>query len=90
MYRTGPWAFGVQYENIDSQGAVAMAGLTQRHEYAFSFGGSYRLAPGMVLFADYLYQNRKQGGFNFATNAPGAANNTVQGQGFVFGTMMTW
>ncbi|MGE0416742.1 MAG: hypothetical protein AB7O80_08045 [Acetobacteraceae bacterium] len=89
-YRNGPFAFGSSFANIDEQGSVAMTGLTQRHEYEFAIGGSYAIAPGMVMFADYLYQNRKQGGFNFATNTPGAANNQVQGQGFVLGTMVTW
>jgi hypothetical protein len=85
-----PMTVGTAFASIDSQGAVAMTTLSQRREYEFSFGGSYTLAPGMVVFADYLYQNRKQSGFNFLTLAPGAANNQVQGQGFVFGTMMTW
>jgi len=85
-----PLTIGTVFASIDSQGAVAMTKISQRHEYEFSFGGSYTLAPGMVLFADYLYQNRKQSGWNFATGTAGAANNTVQGQGFVFGTQMTW
>jgi len=85
-----PLTIGTVFAQIDSQGAVAMTGRSQRHEYEFSFGGSYTLAPGMVLFADYLYQNRKQSGWNFATGTAGAANNQVQGQGFVFGTQMTW
>lgn len=78
------------YEYIDSQGAVALSGLTQRKEYALDIGGSYSLAPGIVLFADYIYQNRKQSGWNFATGAAGGANNQVQGQGFVFGTQVSW
>ncbi len=90
QYATGPLTVGVAYEYIDSQGAVAMSGLTQRKEYALDIGGSYALAPGLVLFADYIYQNRKQSGWNFGTGAAGAANNQVQGQGFVFGTQVSW
>ena len=85
-----PLVVGGVFMSVDSQGAVAMTGLSQRKEYGFSMGGSYTLAPGMVLFADYLYQNRKQSGWNFASGAAGAANNSVQGQGVVFGTQMTW
>jgi len=85
-----PLIIGTAFASIDSQGAVATTGLTQRHEYEYNVGGSYTLAPGMVLFADYIYQNRKQSGWNFQTGAVGAANNSVQGQGFVFGTQMTW
>lgn len=106
---TNAWLIGAEYKvaglpltvggvfiTIDSQGAVAMTGQSQRHEYGASFGGSYTLAPGMVLFADYLYQNRKQSGWNFASgtaNPSGVGqntNSTTQGQGFVFGTQMTW
>jgi len=90
QYATGPLTVGVAYEYIDSQGAVALSGLTQRKEYALDIGGSYALAPGLVLFADYIYQNRKQSGWNFGTGAAGAANNQVQGQGFVFGTQVSW
>ena len=91
QYATGPMTIGMSYEYIDSQGAVALAGLTQRKEYAFNVGGSYSLAPGLVLFADYIYQNRKQSGWNFLTATAGsAANNQVQGQGFVFGTQVSW
>ena len=90
QYATGPLTVGIAYEYIDSQGAVALSGLTQRKEYALDIGGSYRLAPGLTLYADYIYQNRKQSGWNFATGAVGGANNQVQGQGFVFGTQVTW
>jgi len=90
QYAKGPLTVGIAYEYIDSQGAVAMAGLTQRKEYAIDIGASYTLAPGLMLFADYIYQNRKQSGFNFGTNTAGAANNQVQGQGVVFGTQVSW
>jgi hypothetical protein len=96
QYATGPLTVGVAYENIEQQGAVAMTGLSQRKEYGITAGGTYTLAPGLQLFAEYLYQNRKQGGFNFQTglpNAAGAGANTysnVQGQGFVFGTTVNW
>lgn len=90
QYKTGPLTVGASFASIEEQGSVAMTGLTQRKEYEFSAGGSYALAPGLVMFADYLYQNRKQGGFNFASNTPGVANNQVQGQGFVLGTQVTW
>jgi hypothetical protein len=91
-----PLTVGTAFATIDSQGSVGLTTLTQRHEYEFAVGGSYTLAPGMILYADYLYQHRKQNGFNFLTatnNAVGAGfntNSTVQGQGFVFGTQMTW
>ena len=90
QYAQGPLTIGVAYEYIDSQGAVAMSGLTQRKEYAIDIGASYTLAPGLMLFADYIYQTRKQSGFDFGAGTPGGANNQVQGQGFVFGTQVAW
>jgi hypothetical protein len=53
-------------------------------------GGSYSLAPGLTAFAEYQYMNQKQSGFDFVTSAAGAANNSVQGQAFLFGTLVTW
>ncbi|MGE0225652.1 MAG: porin [Acetobacteraceae bacterium] len=90
QYSTGPLTIGVAYEQIENQGAVALTGLSQRKEYALDIGGTYNLAPGLQLWADYIYQNRKQSGFNFQTGTVGTANNSVQGQGFVLGTTVTW
>ena len=36
-----PLMLGVAYESIDSQGAVAMTGISQRREYGIDVGGSY-------------------------------------------------
>jgi len=90
QYQTGPLTVGTVFAAINSQGAVAMTGLSQRQEYEFNVGGSYALAPGLILFADYIYQNRKQSGWNFSTGAVGTANNQIQGQGFVLGSQVTW
>ncbi|MGE0226803.1 MAG: porin, partial [Acetobacteraceae bacterium] len=90
QYRTGPFQVGVAYEQIEEQGAVALTGLSQRKEYALVVGTTYNLAPGLQLWADYIYQNRKQSGFNFQTGTVGTANNNIQGQGFVLGTTVTW
>lgn len=89
-----PLIIGTAFATIDSQGAVQMTTVSQRREYEFNVGGSYTIAPGMVLFADYIYQNRKQSGFNFlslAANTGNAdTNSQVQGQGIVAGVQMTW
>jgi hypothetical protein len=96
QYATGPLTVGVAYEQIEEQGAVALTALSQRKEYGITAGGTYVLAPGLQLFAEYIYQNRKQSGFNFQTGAVNAAgpgvntNSQIQGQGLVFGTTVTW
>ena len=98
IYRTGPLTVGTAFQMVNSQGAVAMTGLTQRQEYAVDVGVSYALAPGIVIWSDFIYQYRKQSGWNFATNAANGVgaggtagtNNSVQGRGFVVGTQVTW
>jgi hypothetical protein len=84
---------------INSQGDPRLVGISQRHEYEIAFGGSYRLAPGVQLVGEYLYQHRHQGGFDFATGAlgtPGGAatagrtTRDAQSQNFLFATVLTW
>lgn len=89
-YKTGPLTVGVVGEMTDSQGSVVTTGHTQRHEYAIDAGASYVIAPGMVGFAEYIYQYRRQNGFNFASGSAGTAYNTVQGQGLQVGTTIYW
>jgi hypothetical protein len=89
-YKTGPLVVGVTGESIYSQGAVPLVGKTQRHEYGVSAGAAYTIAPGLVGWVEYLYMNRKQNGFNFASGAAGGAYNTVQAQGLQVGTTIYW
>jgi hypothetical protein len=89
-YKAGPWIVGLAGESIDSQGSPSLVGKTQRHEYAIDAGASYTIAPGLVGWVEYIYQNRKQNGFNFASNATGGAFNTVQAQGMQLGTTIYW
>jgi hypothetical protein len=89
-YKTGPLIVGVVGEQIQSQGAPALTGRTQRMEYAIDGGAAYTIAPGLVGFAEYIYQYRKQNGFNFASGGVGAANNVVSGQGIQIGTTVYW
>ncbi|MDR3538198.1 MAG: porin [Acetobacteraceae bacterium] len=89
-YKSGPLVVGAVGESIDSQGSPAMVGKTQRHEYAIDAGASYVIAPGLVGWAEYLYQDRKQSGFNFVTSSPGSAYNTVQSQALELGTTVYW
>lgn len=89
-YKTGPLLVGIVGENIQSQGAVPLAGITQRSEKAIDAGASYTIAPGLVAWTEYMYQTRKQSGFNFATGSVGSAYNNVQSQGFEVGTTVYW
>ena len=63
----------------------------QRVETGVAAGATYSLAPGLSLFASYLYAERKQNGFNFITGgANNVNNNKVSAQVFALGTSFAW
>jgi hypothetical protein len=90
QYAAGPLVAGVSFYNFQSQGAVALTGISQRNENGLDVGGTYNIAPGLWGFAQYLYGTRHQGDFNFVTATNGAANNTIQAQQFILGTKVRW
>ena len=71
-YRNGPITLGTQVNFLNSQGAAALTGVSQRHEFTVAAGGSYTLAPGVVVYAEYQYATRHQGGFDFIAGALGS------------------
>ena len=70
-YANGPITAGAEVGLIDSQGDARLTGVSQRHEYEIGFGGAYKLAPGVLLAAEYQYVHRHQGDFDFATGTIG-------------------
>jgi predicted porin len=90
QYTTGPLTAGLSYYVYQSQGSPLTVGIGQRVERGLAVGGNYTLAPGLSLYASYLYGTRHQGGFNFATGAVGAANNDVKTQLIAVGTAVKW
>ncbi len=91
-YKNGPLSLGVQVNKTMSQGAAQLTGISQRNEFAIAAGGNYVLAPGLNIFAEYVYAQRHQGGFNFVTaaSAAGTATRDGKGQALVLGTSMSW
>ena len=91
-YANGPWIVGAMFEAVDSQGDARLVGISQRHEIGTAFGGNYKLAPGMQLVAEYQYEQRHQGGFDFSQNTLGVNGRTVdgKGQGVILGAVVTW
>lgn len=92
-YKTGPLTMGGSFESIDSQGAPQLVGISQRHEIGVDVGASYVVAPGLVGWIEYLYEQRHQGGFNFASGSASTnagAYNEVRGQGIQLGTTVFW
>jgi Gram-negative porin len=97
-YANGPIVLGAEIGMVDSQGDARLVGMSQRHEYEIAFGGNYKLAPGVQLVGEYMYQHRHQGGFDFNTGALGAGTTAtaagltrdVQSNSFLFATVLTW
>src|SRR6202012_4529769 len=85
-YVSGPLTVGVVGEMGWYQGSVQMSGLTQRRGRAIDFAASYTVAPGYIVFAEYMYQDVYQGGVNLITGANGSgASNTLKSQGVMIG-----
>jgi hypothetical protein len=94
QYVTGPLTLGVTGAVADTQGAIGLVGKTQQHESEISFGGRYVVAPGLAVSADYIYQQRKQNGFNYQTGTvnPAGSNafSQIQAQAFLVGVAVNW
>ena len=88
-YAKAPITAGAEIGIIDTQGDARLVGFSQRHEYEIAFGGTYTLAPGVLLVGEYMYTHRHQGGFDFATGTLGQTTagvvngrtNDAKGQG---------
>jgi hypothetical protein len=70
-----PMMFGVNYFDYKYQGQAGLP--TQRVSRGLDLGATYGLGPGIVLLAEYLWGENKQGDFNFLTNSVGPASNKV-------------
>jgi predicted porin len=112
-YTYGPIVVGASYYQYDSPGASGPAGtgtgttttapgfspfVGQRRERGVAAGGTYSLAPGLALFASYLWGDRKENGYDFitaqtnttASPTAGSLHNSVHSQVFALGTSFTW
>jgi hypothetical protein len=100
-YTIGPVIVGASYFSVDSTGDFnqSLRG-NQLHEVGFDAGGTYSLAPGIALFLDYGYGERRQGGFNFIAGtdstssgtgeASNLLHNKVTSQLIAIGTSFAW
>ena len=97
-YTFGPAIVGAHYIYNKSAGDVNNAFFgRQRTEQGIAAGATYSLAPGLSLFASYLYGERKQNGYNFITgqgvSGSAAGNpfaNKITSQVFAVGTGFSW
>jgi len=98
-YTFGPIIVGAHYLNYKSAGDIGNAYFgRQRKEQGVAAGATYSLAPGLSIFLSYLFTERKQNGFNFATGqgvtatSPGGNrdHNKVTAQVLSVGTSFSW
>ena len=94
-YVAGPFTVGVVGEEYWEQGNVNLSGITQLRARGIDVAGSFTVAPGFTVFAEYLWNDQTQGARNFVTGAVGTAagsnlNNNVRGQGFLVGDVVNF
>jgi hypothetical protein len=89
-YANGPITAGAEIGVINGQGAQQLVGISQRHEFEAAIGGSYKLAPGVQLLAEYVYEYRHQGDYNFNAGAVGSGTADAKANTVLVGTALTW
>ena len=98
-YTAGPFVVGAHYVDYKSAGDLANAALgRQSREQGLAVGSTYSLAPGVSVYASYLYTQRKQNGLDQITgqgvtadNQAGTlSNNKVIGSLIAIGTSFEW
>jgi predicted porin len=97
-YTIGSLIVGASYLDSGSPGAQGAnnlaAGGHQRREQGIAAGATYSLAPGLSLFLSYLWDQRKQNGYNFTigstTGTTATQNNKVSAQVLAIGTSFAW
>ena len=90
QYSAGPIIVGASFYNFQSQGSPSLVGISQHSENGLDVGMTWTIAPGLAVWAQYLYGTRHQGGFDFQTNAVGAGYNNVKSQAFGIGPVIRW
>jgi len=95
LYTIGALSFGASWYGYDSQGAVALTGLSQRHENGFGLGINYTIAPGLNPYLEALYGTRHQGGFDFVNGKTYAqagynGHNDTNSQAIIVGIQVGW
>lgn len=95
-YAIGPALIGGYYFNNQSAGAHQLTNHVGRTEQdnGVAVGANYAVTPNLGLFVTYIYGQRKQYGFNFATGATtGAAaldHNRTHSQAIGAGASLKW
>ncbi len=101
-YTAGPAIVGATWVTSDSQGAfehgtgtlaaATLPGLGTRREVGLNAGGTLKVAPGLGIILSYLWDERKQNGYDWVTSEidPGNADDRIHAQVLTLGTSITW
>ncbi len=96
-YAIGPVIVGASFYKYNFSGAshtdFSAAGRTVRPEAdrGVAAGGTYTLTPGLSVFLDYLYGDRKETNYDLLNGVVGSkANNAVHSQLIGVGTILRW
>ena len=94
QYATGPYIVGASYfrNNFAGGWTSATVGVARTEtDQGLAAGATYSVAPGLGLYLSYLYGQRHQLGYDFATgDTDTAVGNNVKAQVFAVGTVLKW
>jgi len=91
QYTIGSVIFGAQYINTINAGNVVPTNSgSTAHDRGVIVGGAWDYAPGATLYADVMYSQRSQAGWNINAGAAGNAGNTAQARGIQVGNVFRW
>lgn len=96
QYTSGPFYVAAAYMNYQEQGQPTMTGKSQAYNDGVALGTGYTLAPGLNLYAEYLYGKSHQGGWDLlagksnATLDEGNVNNDVNTSTILLGARVQW
>lgn len=87
-YAVGPFSFGAAYHEAKYEGNVAVG--SNAKDRGFGVGGTYAIAPGFNLYAEYLWGTVEEAGVNQISGAAGSGYNKITTNAFLFGTGLNW
>jgi predicted porin len=93
QYQTGPIVVGASYFQTQFAGNWLPGNgvANTENDIGVAAGGTYTVAPGMVLFLSYLYGQRHQIGYDFVTGTAGSPDsNNTHASVFALGTQLQW
>jgi predicted porin len=87
-YTIGAITVGAAYHELRTEGLIA-ANTGKLKERGFGLGASYALAPGLALFAEYIYSKASESGRDFNAFQAGTQNSFKANVGLL-GVSMAW